>query len=141
MRRLTRTALAAAATVPLMLAVAVPIAQADSPHAAVGFGTLYYEGATVRTVVTPASIPGRGVDDLYAFPDGEQLAVTSVAPGDRDYHGGRWAVHLVTWNVSAYHLTSDDAVLAAADAGDVSITRAEHADFVCPVAGSGLGAS
>lgn len=135
MRRTVRTALIAAASVPLMLGVAAPLAQADSPNAAVGFGTLYYDGDTVRTVATPTSMPGRGVDAIYAFPGGEQHAVTSVAPGDRDYHGGRWAVHVVTWNVAPYDLTSDEAVLAAADAGHVSIMRAEQADFVCPVAG------
>jgi ABC-type proline/glycine betaine transport system substrate-binding protein len=140
MRRITRSLLLAAATVPLALGVAVPAAQADSGNARVTFGTLLYEGREVRTVVTPAAIPGRGVDDLYAVPG--QMAVTSVAPGDRDYHGGRWAVHSVSWlihEMDRYPLTSEQDVLAAAKAGHVTIERVEGMDFVCPVAGNGHG--
>lgn len=136
MRRIIGNALVATALLPMCLGVAVPAALADSPQAAVGFGTLYYDGAIVRTVATPTSTPGRGVDAIYAFPGAEQQAVTSVAPGDRDYHGGRWAVHLVTWNVTPYELTSDEDVLAAAEIGDVSVQRAPQADFVCPVTGA-----
>ena len=137
MRRITRSLLLAAATVPLALGVAVPAAQADSGSARVTFGTLLYEGREVRTVVTPAAIPGRGVDDLYAVPG--QMAVTSVAPGDRDYHGGRWAFHAVTWDTTPYLLSSEADVLAAEADGDVTIERVEEMDFVCPVAGNGHG--
>ena len=139
MRRITRSLLMAAAIVPVALGVGLPVANADSDKANVTFGALYYEGSTVRTVVTPTSTPGRGVDTIYAFPNEEQMAVTSVAPGDPGYQGGRWAVHLVTWNVAAYPLTSADAVLDAQLAGDVTIERDEEADFVCPVAGNGHG--
>jgi hypothetical protein len=140
MRRITRSLLLAAATVPLALGVAVPAAHADSDNARVGFGTLLYEGSEVRTVVTPAAIPGRGVDDLYAFPGvPSQAPITSVAPGDRDYHGGRWAFHTVTWSTTAYPLSSEADVLAAEEAGDVTIQRVEEMDFVCPVAGNGHG--
>jgi hypothetical protein len=89
-------------------------------------------------VLTPAAIPGRGTDPIYAFPNGGadgQRPVTAVAPGDAGYHGGRWAVHLVTWNTSPYLLTSDEAIDAAAAAGDISVQRMPGADFVCPVAG------
>ena len=141
MRRITRTLLVSAAALPVALGVGVPAAQADSDNARVGFGTLYYEDAIVRTVVTPTSTPGKGVDAIYAVTNMEQRAVTSVAPGDPGYHGGRWAVHTVTWNEGAmpYLLTSEDDVLAAAEAGYVTIERVEAADFVCPVAGSGRG--
>ncbi len=118
------------------LAVALP-AQADSsnPQGA-NFGKLYYDGSVVRTVATPTSQPGQGVDAIYPVTDGVpgQLAVTSAAPGD-NYHGGRWAVNVVSWNTSPYLLTSDEAVLEAAEAGHVTITRMPVADFVCPVAG------
>jgi hypothetical protein len=133
-----RKALAVAATA---VAIAAPFAlagpvQADSPKAAAGFGRLFYDGTVVRTVATPTSMPGRGVDTIYPVVGGAagQLSVTAVAPGD-NYHGGRWAVHVVTWNVAPYLLTSDEAVEAAAAAGDVTITRNPAADFVCPVAG------
>ena len=97
------------------------------------FGELYYNGEVVRTLVRPAEMPREGVDDLYAIPN--QSAVTAVAPGDPDYHGGQWAVHSVTWNegVTPYLLTSADAVLAAASAGDVTITRVPGNDFKCPI--------
>jgi hypothetical protein len=42
-------------------------------------------------------------------------------------------VNVVTWNVAPYLLTSDEAVLAAAAAGDVTITRNPAADFLCPI--------
>ena len=140
MRRITRSLLLAAATVPLALGVAVPAAQADSGNARVTFGQLLYEGEVVRTVVTPAAIPGRGVDDLYVFPGvASQTPITSVAPGDRDYHGGRWAFHAVTWSTTPYPLSSESDVLAAEMAGHVTIERVEEMDFVCPVAGNGHG--
>jgi hypothetical protein len=112
-------------------------AHADSTTAKVGFGQLFHNGSVVRTVATPTSQPGRGVDAIYPVSGGVvgQLAVTSAAPGD-NYHGGRWAVHLVTWNTSPYLLTSDEAVAGELAAGDISITRLPAADFVCPVAGS-----
>ena len=97
----------------------------------VGFGELYYEGTVVRTVVPPASSPKRGVDNFYAVPN--QLAVIAVAPGDRRYHGGKWAWHNVSWNVTPYTLTSEADVLAAAASGDVTIERLPSMDFKCPV--------
>lgn len=135
---LARTALATAAAAVLgiaPIALAAP-ASADSPNAKVGFGKLFYDGSVVRTVATPTSQPGRGVDAIYPVVGGVagQLAVTSAAPGD-NYHGGRWAVHVVNWNTSPYLLTSDEAVDAAYAAGHITITRLPAADFVCPVAG------
>lgn len=130
-----RTALLAVGLIAGSLAFAAP-ADAASDRATVGFGRLFYDGDVVRTVVTPASQPGRGVDPIYAFvgqtADG-QLAVTSVAPGDRDYHGGRWAVYVVEWLVTPYLVTGDAQLLAAAGAGHLTVTRAPGADFVCPV--------
>ena len=142
MMHLTRrhaVAATAAALLASPLALVATPAAADSPNANVGFGRLFYDGAVVRTVATPTSIPGRGVDAIYPVADGVagQLAVTSVAPGSPGYHGGRWAVHLVDFadGVTPYLLTSDEAVHTARQAGDVTITRVEAADFVCPVAG------
>ena len=113
-------------------------AQADSGKAKVGFGVLAYEGQTVRTVVTPTSTPGRGVDALYPVVGGAdgQLPVTSVVPGDKGYHGGRWAVHVVTWNSAPYLLASADEVNQAVADGDANVERAPAADFVCPIRGT-----
>lgn len=122
----------------LVLLVAVAIFAGGSSLATAatpGFGSLYYEGQVVRTVVPPASMPQPGTDDFYAIQDGAegQLAVIDVAPGDQDYKGGKWAYHSVEWNVAPYLLTSSAAVHAAAEAGDVTITRVESSDFKCPV--------
>lgn len=96
----------------------------------------FYQGEMVRTVVPPASTPQEGRDNFYAFPSGAaagQKGVVAVAPGDQDYHGGHWAFYAVTFNVIPYLLTSEEDVLAAADAGDVSITRVPANDFRCPI--------
>ena len=99
------------------------------------FGTLFYEGEVVRTVIPPAAMKKPGTDDLYAIPGGavDQLPVIAVAPGDRGYRGGKWAFHLVKWNVDPYLLTSEADVLEAEAVGDVTICRIVEMDFKCPV--------
>jgi hypothetical protein len=96
----------------------------------------YEDGRVLRTTVPPSAFPNEGVDPLYAFTgaaaDG-QLAVIAAGPGDSDYHGGAWAFHSVTWNVTPYLITSDEQLAAAAAAGDVTITRVAANDFRCPV--------
>ena len=98
----------------------------QSLHAQPGFGELYYEGGVVRTVVPPAAAPKQGRDAIYPIMGGVegQLPVAAVAPGDRDYHGGKWAVHVVMWNVGAspYLLTSEQDVMDAESEGYVTIT-------------------
>jgi hypothetical protein len=98
-------------------------------------GCCFYQGATVRTVVPPSETPNEGVDNFYAVSGGAggQKAVVGVAPGAPGYHGGHWAFHLVTWNVTPYLLTSEQAVLDAAAAGDVTVTRDPANDFLCPI--------
>jgi hypothetical protein len=101
-------------------------------------GQLFHDGAVVGTVVTPAPIaPGSGTDPFYKVTQGAagQLGIAGVAPGDGPYHGGSWQVFLVSFKpgVTPYLLTSDEAVIAAEDAGDVTVTRAGDADFRCPV--------
>ena len=110
---------------------------ADSPNAVVGFGTLFFNGGTVRTVVVPAAFPNSGTDPFFRVTNGAagQLGIAGVAPGSADYHGGAWAVNLVTFSaaVKPYLLTSAHAVQTAAAAGDVTVTRIPAADFRCPV--------
>ena len=110
---------------------------ADSSNAAVGFGTLFYNGGTIHTVIPPAAFPNSGTDPFYKVTNGAagQLGIAGVAPGTAGYHGGAWAVNLVTFNdrVAPYLLTSAAAVQAAAAAGDVTVTRVPAADFRCPV--------
>jgi len=136
MPRLVSVLRTSALAVPLAVLATAPAA-ADSGNAAAGFGELYHDGVVVRTVITPTSTPGKGVDAIFAFSSGvdDQLSVTSVAPGIPGYHGGRWAVYVVSWNSTPYLLTSDEAVASATAAGDITVTRMPAADFVCPVAG------
>jgi hypothetical protein len=106
--------------------------------ATTGKGQLFHDGAVVGTVVTPAPIaPGSGTDPFYKVTNGAsgQLGIAGVAPGDGPYHGGSWQVYVVTFKpgVTPYLLTSDEAVIGARDAGDVTVTRAGDADFRCPV--------
>lgn len=106
--------------------------------ATTGKGQLFHDGTVVGTVVTPSPIAaGSGTDPFYNVTNGAsgQLGIAGVAPGDGPYHGGSWQVYLVTFNtgVTPYLLTSDEAVMAAEAAGDVTVTRAGDADFRCPV--------
>lgn len=119
----------------MVLTMAVPVLAAPGNSPAVGFGELWYDGDEVRTVVPPAAAPQAGRDTLYAIMGGtdDQLPVAAVAPGDKDYHGGKWAFHSVTWNVAPYLLDSADAVLDARDLGHVTITKVPENDFKCPI--------
>ena len=125
--------------IALAAAVAVTAAVVAVPAMAMtGKGSLFHDGAVVGTVVVPAHVaPGSGSDPFYKVTNGAagQLGVAGVAPGDGPYHGGDWQVWLVTFKdgVTPYLLTSDEAVLAARSAGDVTVTRAPDADFRCPV--------
>jgi hypothetical protein len=121
-----------------LLAAAAALTVSFPASATTGKGQLFHDGAIVGTVVTPAPIaPGSGTDPFYKVtnPASDQLGIAGVAPGDGPYHGGSWQVYLVTFNpgVTPYLLTSDEAVKAAALAGDVTVTRAGSADFRCPV--------
>jgi hypothetical protein len=121
---------------PVSPARALDVAATDSRAAVFPSICCYYQGQVVRTVVPPASSPQQGRDNFYAFPSGAatgQLGVVGVAPGDTDYHGGQWAFHAVAWNVTPYVLTSESAVLAAEDLGDVTVTRVADNDFKCPI--------
>lgn len=105
-----------------------------------GFGVLFYEGGMVRTVVPPAAMTKLGRDDLYVVTSPvvlpfNQLPIAAVAPGDQDYHGGKWAFWAVEWKMGIVPdlLMSEADVLDARDAGDVTVTRVEANDFKCPI--------
>jgi len=124
--------------VPVLLSALLGLpaaAQAGTPPFVFPAGCCYLDGEIVRTVVPPAATPDAGRDDFYAVMGGvaEQKGVVAVGPGSTGYHGGDWKFFAVSWNVEPYLLTSDDAVLAAAAAGDVTITRVPENDFKCPI--------
>jgi len=111
----------------------------SAPHASASVtkGNLFFDGNIVGTVVTPVSIPGEGTDPFYKVTNGVagQLGVAGVAPGSPGYHGGHWAVSTVSFHVGVvpYLLTSAAAVQSALSKGDVTVTRAPAADFLCPI--------
>jgi hypothetical protein len=115
----------------------VVIAGPAQASASTGKGQLFHDGTVVGTVVVPVAIPGEGTDPFYTVTNGAegQLGIAGVAPGDGPYHGGAWEVLNVTFNdgVTPWVLTSDDAVFAAQQTGDVTVTRNASADFRCPV--------
>lgn len=111
-------------------------ASASRPPFVFPAGCCYYQGRVLRTVVPPAATPQAGIDNFYAFPGSAaagQKGVVGVAPGAFGYHGGHWKFFAVTWNVTPYLLTSEAAVLTAAAAGDVTVTRVSENDFKCPI--------
>lgn len=120
-----------------MIVGVVVIGASIPASASTGKGNLFHDGAVVGTVVVPVGIPGQGTDPFYSVTNGAagQLGIAGVAPGDGPYHGGAWQVFSVTFRagVTPYLLTSDEAVMAAQQIGDATVTRAAAADFRCPV--------
>jgi hypothetical protein len=118
--------------------VGAAVLGATAPASAVATKSLlFHEGDIVRTVVPPSPLPQGGTDPFFSVTNGAegQLGIAGVAPGDGPYHGGAWAVNVVTFNegVIPYLLTSDEAVFAAEAAGDVTVIRDPSQDFLCPV--------
>lgn len=97
------------------------------------FAELYYEGEVVKTIVPPAAMKKPGTENLYGVPG--QRPVVATAPGDKNYRGGKWAFHAVTWSegVTPYLLTSETAIHMAEIIGDIEVTRVYENDFKCPV--------
>jgi hypothetical protein len=105
----------------------------------------YVDGELYRTVATPtalpASAPEHSFDKIYEF-FGVQTNVAAAAPGDRDYNGGRWMVHGVSFadyeaavavfdtNGSGDFDSAEEvtAAIAAGAADDEGVIRR----FVCP---------
>ena len=100
--------------------------------------SFYIDDVRYRTVGTPTDFTNTGAPDftydkIYSL--GSGLAnVADAKPGDRDFNGGRWAVYAVTWNVTPWQMTNDGEVLAAAQAGDISISADPVKLFFCNVA-------
>jgi len=125
-------------TMLVLMAVAAALAVIQPVGATAGKGQLFHNGDVVGTVVPPDRIAsGAGLDPLYMVTNGAsgQLGIAGVGPGDGPFHGGAWQVWLVTFNAgeTPYLLTSDEAVMAAVQAGDVTVVRAPDLDNRCPV--------
>jgi len=107
-------------TIPMLIAAALLALPAAVSAAGGGTGggvtgpAFYVDGELYRTVGTPTDLSGTGApahsfDTIYSIAG--QPNVATAGPGDRDFNGGRWMVHALTF--SDY----GDA-LAAADAND-----------------------
>src|SRR5690348_4824440 len=94
--QLVRRSMLAAAAAVISAAMASASASADGGATK---GTLFFNGGTIHTVVVPAELPNGGIDPFYKVTNGAagQLGITAVAPGSGDYHGGAWAVNLVSF--------------------------------------------
>jgi len=134
-----------AATAVVVAGLLSAVGSSAALGAEVGFGSLFLNGHVVGTVVVfPAQLPPfGGVDPFYGVMGGAtgQLGVAGVGPGSADYHGGDWAFNSVAWNTGKTPrlLTSAAAVLAARDAGEVTITRLPAKDFRCPITSTAVG--
>ena len=99
-----------------------------SPHGTVQFG--HVPDATVPDVAHLET-----TDDLYIVTSNAVTPLVSdVAPGDRDYNGGRWLPREVT-PIGAgpgAELTSEEEIMAAQAAGLVTI-GAPGDVFLCPI--------
>jgi hypothetical protein len=111
------------------------VALASPAFAKAGKGQLYLNGEIVGTTVNSAPLPNGGTDEFFVVTNGVdgQLGIAGIGPGEAGYTGGDWAVSKVTFTTTPYLLTSDEAVRAAEDDGDVVITRDASSDFRCPI--------
>jgi hypothetical protein len=144
-----KKALAMCASAFLLVLAAMPVAGAKGAGGVSG-PAFYVDGDLYRTVATPTDLSGTGApahsfDIIYAL-GGSQLNVAEAAPGDRDYNGGRWMVHAISFNTSystslAVHdldgdgvFDSDAEILSAlGDAGPAGATDGGVVQmFVCP---------
>jgi hypothetical protein len=141
---------------PFLVAVVIALAAAGTAYANGAGGVtdgaaFYVDGQTYRTVNTPTDLshtgaPAQSFDTIYMLP-GQALNVATAAPGDRDYNGGRWMVHLIAYNTSlaatvAAHDTNGsgdldsaaevEAALADPGAGG-AVDQGVVKQFVCPV--------
>jgi hypothetical protein len=105
----------------------------------------YVDGQLYRTVGTPTNLPAKApahsFDTIYEF-FGVQTNVAEAAPGDRDYNGGRWMVHGLSFANYAAAVAAFDAngsgnfdsaeevqsAVAAGAATDQGVIKR----FVCP---------
>jgi hypothetical protein len=77
------------------------VAMAGVASAGVSGPAIYVDGTVYRTVGTPTDFSGTGAplhsfDVIYDF-DGLQMNVATAAPGDKDFNGGRWMVHALSF--------------------------------------------
>jgi hypothetical protein len=126
--------LAAAVTgAALILSVAASTVAAGGPPSL----AFYVDDVRYRTVGTPTDFTNTGApawsfDTIYSLGNG-LINVATAKPGDRDFNGGRWRVYAITWHIAPVQYTNDTEILAAAQAGDISIGTTPVKEFFCSV--------
>ena len=112
---------------------------------------IWANGEIYGTILTPAGFkapPSRSTDTLYNFGMSGlmgQRAVSSSAPGDKDYNGGRWTVMMVSFTtaglavhdpdgdgIANFELKSEDDVMRHLAFGHFTIMDANFY-FECPL--------
>jgi hypothetical protein len=96
-------------------------------------GTIYAHDRMFKTIGTPATLPDHGkFDTIYVLGDG--LAnVADAAPGDKEFNGGRWEVHLVEFlTIPPTQFTNAEDIHDAAMSGEISIGPVVKR-FECPM--------
>jgi hypothetical protein len=138
------------ALVPVVAALATAAGALAGGSGGVTGPAIYVDGQLYRTVGTPTDFTGTGAPDssfqpLWGFPD--QPAVTTAAPGDPGFRGGRWMKVVVSYNSSRqdtldeYDLNGNGVLdsaaeveAALADSGPAGLTAGPIvAEFECPV--------
>jgi hypothetical protein len=96
-------------------------------------GRIYAHDHLYRTIGTPTDLPPVGkFDTIYAL-GGTLFNVAEVAPGDRDFNGGRWEVRPIVWTgTSPTQFTNAEQILAAVAAGQIQIGDVIQR-FECPL--------
>jgi hypothetical protein len=135
-----------------MLVAAVSTAALALAGVAAGGGVtgpaFYVDGQLYRTVNTPTDLsetgaPAQAWDVIYDF-GGAQLNVATAAPGDRDYNGGRWQVHALSFpsgyaaalsagDTNHNGVIDSDAELGVALSAGAAVDAGVVKRFVCPV--------
>lgn len=132
----------------LASAAGLAVAAAAPASAGVTGPAFYVDGGLYRTVGTPTDFSGTGApahsfDVIYNL-GGEQPNIATAAPGDRDFNGGRWQVHAVTFpqgyaaalgagDLDGDGVLTSDAELAAAMAAGTATDVGVVKQFECPV--------
>ncbi len=115
-----------------VVALAIPAVPAIADGLGPPGGTIYAHDVAYRTVGTPNDLPDQGpFNPIWVLGNGLG-SVTDAAPGDANYHGGRWEVRMVTFNVAPVQYTNAEDLQAAANRGDITIGPIVR-HFECPL--------
>ena len=127
--------------------VIIGLGLAAEAHAGVTGPAFYVDGVLYRTVGTPALLPDAAPDDsfdtIYVLGQCQSRNVANASPGDTDFNGGRWEVHLIAFDDCLTAIVNHDVnlsgdldsaaeVQAALEAGN-AIDRGVVTRFECPV--------